>query len=146
MSLRELVSSEIVARVKDFPFNGILTFFLQLDIVQNAQFVLNSIVLTYCKKNIMYALLLELIWRENAIRFKTRNYISVEEFCEDNSRTGTLINIGGFRGGGRGRPPTARNFLNFMQFFRKSDNFECWPPLPGRLALPPTGNPGSAPD
>ena len=51
--------------------------------------------------------------------------------------------------GGRTRrapPLTARNFLNFMQFFGKFDNFVCWRPPPGRLVPPSTGNPGSAPD
>ena len=41
--------------------------------------------------------------------------------------------------------PTAQNVLNFMQFFGKFGNFVC-PPTPGKLAPPPTENPGSAPD
>ena len=36
-------------------------------------------------------------------------------------------------------PPTAQNFLNFMQFFAKFGKIICW--LPGELAPPSTGNP-----
>ena len=52
---------------------------------------------------------------------------------------------GGFRGAHPARaPPTAQNFLNFMQFFTKfGKNHMLAPPL-GGLAPPPTGNPGSA--
>ena len=46
--------------------------------------------------------------------------------------------------GGR-PPPTAQNFLNFMQFFGNFGKIICWSPLPGGLAPPPTGNPVSAP-
>ena len=42
-------------------------------------------------------------------------------------------------------PPTAQNFLNFMQFFAKFGKITCWRP-PGGLAPPPMGNPGSAPE
>ena len=38
------------------------------------------------------------------------------------------------------RPPTAQNFLNFMQFFGKFGKIICW------RAPPPEGNPVSAPD
>ena len=43
-------------------------------------------------------------------------------------------------------PPTAQNFLNFMQFFGKFWQNRRLAPLPGGLAPPRTGNPGSAPD
>ena len=38
---------------------------------------------------------------------------------------------GGSKGGAPGArpPPTDQNFLNFMQFFGKSDKFVCWCPL-----------------
>ena len=32
-------------------------------------------------------------------------------------------------------PPTAQNFLNFMQFFGKFDKIVCWHPLEGRRPL-----------
>ena len=41
-------------------------------------------------------------------------------------------------GGFRGCPPTAQNFLDFMQFFGKFDKIVCWRPLEG-------GNPGFVP-
>ena len=44
-----------------------------------------------------------------------------------------------------GRPPTAQNFLNFMQFFAKFGKIICWRP-PRRVGAPPTGDPGSAPE
>ena len=34
-------------------------------------------------------------------------------------------------GGFRGRPPTAQNFLNFMQFFAKFGKTICWHPPEG---------------
>ena len=51
---------------------------------------------------------------------------------------------GGSKGGGR--PPTAQNFLDFMQFLGKFDKIVCWRPPPRGSAPPPTGNPGSAPE
>ena len=55
--------------------------------------------------------------------------------------------IGGFRGQGGAPHPTARILFNFMHFFGKFGNFICWllPASLGRLAPPPTGNPGPAP-
>ena len=56
-----------------------------------------------------------------------------------------LEGSGGFRGRlRRAPPPTAQNFLDFMQFFGKFDKIVCWRP-PRGSAPPPTGNPGSAP-
>ena len=46
--------------------------------------------------------------------------------------------------GRKGRPPGGPNSFNFMQFLGKFDNIVCWRPLPGELAPPPRGNPGSA--
>ena len=42
-------------------------------------------------------------------------------------------------------PPMAQNCLNFMQFFRKFWQNRMLVPPEG-LMLPPTGNPGSAPE
>ena len=53
----------------------------------------------------------------------------------------SVVDLGGCRG--CTRPPTAQNFLNFMQFFGKFGNFLCWHPR--WLVPPPMGNPGSAP-
>ena len=51
----------------------------------------------------------------------------------------TIWVSGGFRGGGApdAHPPTAQNFLDFMQFFGKFDKIVCWRPLPreGRRSL-----------
>ena len=63
--------------------------------------------------------------------------------------TDTCENItfpsGGFMGAPLAcAPPTAQNFLNFMQFFVKFGKIICWRP-PGGFGPPPTGNPGSAP-
>ena len=41
-------------------------------------------------------------------------------------------------------PPTAQNFLDFIQFLGKFDKIICWCP-PRGSAPPPTGNPVSAP-
>ena len=55
------------------------------------------------------------------------------------------VTSGRFRGAHPAHtPPTAQNFLNFMQFFAKFGKIICWHP-PGGLAPPPMGNPGSAP-
>ena len=44
-------------------------------------------------------------------------------------------------------PPTAKNVLNLVQFFLENlAKSLLAPPLPGGLAPPPTGNPGSTPD
>ena len=49
-------------------------------------------------------------------------------------------------GGPGARPPTAQNFLDFMQLFGNFDKIVCWRPPPPRGSAPsPTGNPGSAP-
>ena len=48
---------------------------------------------------------------------------------------------GGSKGGA---PPTAQNFLDFMQFLGKFDKIICWRP-PRGSAPHPTRNPGSAP-
>ena len=43
---------------------------------------------------------------------------------------------GGFRGAHPAPPPTAQNFLDFMQFFGKFDKIVCWrPPPEGRRPL-----------
>ena len=62
--------------------------------------------------------------------------------CEQNHRQA----VADLRGGAPGtRPPTAQNFLNFMQFLGKSGKFMCWRPQPsGELATPSKENLGSA--
>ena len=66
-------------------------------------------------------------------------------FDELKSTANTTHTSNGFTGRPPRAPPsTAQNFLNFMQFFAKLGKIICWR-LPGELAPPPTGNPGSAP-
>ena len=74
-----------------------------------------------------------------------QGFACIERLSYDHSN---LWDIGS--GGSKGdapsaHPPTDQNFLNFLQFFGKSDKFVCWLPSPGGLATPPMGNPGSAP-
>ena len=44
-----------------------------------------------------------------------------------------VADLGGAPGA---RPPTAQNFLDFMQFFGKSDKIVCWRPPPPRVGAP----------
>ena len=56
-----------------------------------------------------------------------------------------LDSLADLGGGCRERAPhTARNFLNFMQFFGNFGNIVCWRP-PWMVGAPSYGNPGSAP-
>ena len=74
---------------------------------------------------------------------KTKNFSKIRK-CQER---GTQWRIQGGRP--RRAPPTAQNFLNFMQFLGKFDKIVCWHPLPPRGSVPPvpppTGNPGSTP-
>ena len=53
---------------------------------------------------------------------------------------------GGSKGAPPGRPPTAQNLVNFMQFFGKFWQNRRLAPPSGGLAPPPMGKPGSAPE
>ena len=65
----------------------------------------------------------------------------------ESSTDRVTLGSGGSKGGRsrRAPPPTARNFLIFMQFLGQILQKSMLAPPPRELAPPPTGNPGSAP-
>ena len=68
------------------------------------------------------------------------SYIQTDKHTDRSTQRQAVTDLRGREGC---TPPWGSNSFNFMQFFGKIGKIICWH-LPGDLAPPPRGNPGSA--